>query len=59
MMSEAQARYEARLPWNVRLALALYDQGKTLPEHLLMCVQMVRNGEGCAACAHNQGRLPR
>lgn len=38
-----------RLPWVVRVALALHDFGRPLPPHLLMCVQMVRNGEGCAS----------
>lgn len=37
------------LPWVVRYALAAYDAGKPLPNHLLMCVQMIRNGEGCAS----------
>jgi hypothetical protein len=36
-----------RLPWVVRVALALHDFGRPLAPHLLMCVQMVRNGEGC------------
>jgi hypothetical protein len=37
------------LPWVVRYALAAHDHGHTLPGHLLMCVQMVRHGEGCRA----------
>jgi hypothetical protein len=41
---------EQELPWVVRYALAAHDFGKPLPPHLLMCVQMVRNGFGCAAC---------
>lgn len=40
----------ARLPWAVRYALAAHEAGKPLPTHLLMCVQMVNNGEGCASC---------
>jgi hypothetical protein len=40
----------ASLPWNVRFALAAHDAGWTLPDHLLMAVQMIRNGEGCASC---------
>jgi hypothetical protein len=38
------------IPWNVRVALAFYDAGKAIPDHLLMCVQMLRNGEGCVPC---------
>lgn len=42
-----------RLPWNVRFALAAHEAGWKLPNHLLMCVQMINNGEGCVAC-HRQ-----
>jgi hypothetical protein len=37
------------MPWTVRFALAAHDAGWTLPPHLLMCVQMVRNGHGCTS----------
>jgi len=42
---------EHKLPWTVRFALSAHDAGWTLPPYLLMCVQMVRNGYGCSACA--------
>jgi hypothetical protein len=46
---------EQTLPWVVRYALAAHDAGKPLPSWLLMSVQMVRYGGGCAACG-NRGR---
>lgn len=39
-----------RPPWNVRFALAAHDAGWVLPNHLLMAVQMLRNGGGCGSC---------
>lgn len=42
---------EHKLSWTVRYALAAHDAGKPLPPHLLMCVQMIRNGYGCTSCA--------
>lgn len=38
------------IPWNVRYAIAQHDIGRPVPSWLLMSIQMVRNGEGCASC---------
>lgn len=42
------------LPWTVRYAIAANAHGRPLPSWLLLSVQMVLNGHGCA-CG-NSGR---
>lgn len=49
-MTLEQQKRERHLAWVVRYALAAHDAGWPLPDHLLMCVQYVRNGGGCASC---------
>jgi hypothetical protein len=39
-----------KLNWNTRFAIAAYEAGWTIPEHLVMSAQMVLNGGGCSTC---------
>jgi hypothetical protein len=49
---------EHDLPQHVQEILARHDEGRQLRAHELLTVQMVRNGYGCASCAH-PSRPPR
>jgi hypothetical protein len=40
------------ISWDVKVALAFYEARgwRAVPPHLLMAVQMLANGGGCATC---------